>query len=298
MAKGDNANLSICSTAKEDFIIYPQSNFFQEDRAAALPSPTEVRASNEASDDVRAKNLDSPTPVKFPSLGLIVKYGTDVSAAEIETQAMMHERLQGQVPVPQVYGRAKDGDQKFLYMALIEGDTLQTRFHALSESERQAICKELRSMVNAWRALEQSKESQYVGSVGRRPLTDYSVIARPGRAGPYLGANSVREFHDACGIEIEEDIPICFTHNDLCPPNILISKGPDPTVVGIIDWEQAGWYPSYWEYCKARRVGVIDEYFDHAHQEECTSKYLPQIFDDVDEERVYHPWLYFMLSCI
>jgi hypothetical protein len=68
--------------------------------------------------------------------------------------------------------------------------------------------------------------------------------------------------------------------------------------MGIIDWEQAGWYPSYLEYCKARRVSIIDENFGHAHQEEWTSNYLPLIFDDVDEERVYHPWLYFTLSCI
>lgn len=137
-----------------------------------------------------------------------------------------------------------------------------------------------------------------IGSVEQRPLTDFSFLRRPGRAGPFLGANSVHEFHNAYGIEIEEDIPICFTHNDLCPPNILISKGPDPTVVGIIDWGQAGWYPSYWEYCKARRVGVVNEYFGFALQEEWTSKYLPQIFDEVDDENIYHPWLYFMLSCI
>jgi hypothetical protein len=135
-----------CSMTKQNFMIYPQSSFFQEDRAVALPSPTEIRARNEASGDIRANNLDCPTPVKFPSLGLVVKYGTDVTAAEIEAQVMMHERLQGQVPIPEIYGWAKDGDQRLLYMALIEGDTLQTRFNSLSESERQAICKKPRSM--------------------------------------------------------------------------------------------------------------------------------------------------------
>jgi hypothetical protein len=50
-------------------------------------------------------------------------------------------------------------------MALIESDSLQARFHALSETERQAICKELRSMVNTWRTLEQSKDFQYVGEL-------------------------------------------------------------------------------------------------------------------------------------
>lgn len=158
MTKDKDTNLSICSTARENFVIYPQSSFFREARAVALPSPTEIRALNEASEDIRARSLDHPTPVKFPTLGLIVKYGTDVTAAEIEAQIMMYERLQGQVPVPEVYGWAKDGDQMFLYMALIEGDTLQTRFHALRETERQAICKELRSMVNVWRALKQNKE--------------------------------------------------------------------------------------------------------------------------------------------
>jgi aminoglycoside phosphotransferase len=37
-----------------------------------------------------------------------------MTAAEIEAQHMMHERLHGQVPVPEVYGWAKDGDQMFL----------------------------------------------------------------------------------------------------------------------------------------------------------------------------------------
>jgi aminoglycoside phosphotransferase (APT) family kinase protein len=30
--------------------------------------------------------------------------------------------------------------------------------------------------------------------------------------------------------------------------NILIRDG---HVVGILDWEMAGWYPEYWEWCKA-----------------------------------------------
>lgn len=33
--------------------------------------------------------------------------------------------------------------------------------------------------------------------------------------------------------------------------NIIISGAPGfQRVKGIIDWEQAGWYPEYWEYCK------------------------------------------------
>ena len=40
---------------------------------------------------------------------------------------------------------------------------------------------------------------------------------------------------------------IVFTHGDFLPRNIIVK---DRKVVGILDWEMAGWYPEYWEYCK------------------------------------------------
>jgi hypothetical protein len=106
----------------------------------------------------------------------------------------------------------------------------------------------------------------------------------------------VQEFQDACGIDVSGDVPITFTHDDFCPPNILLPLGAKPVVVAILDWGQSGWYPWYWEYCKARRVGVIEEGFDAALQEEWHTKYLPMVIDPVDDETYYHPWLYFMLS--
>ena len=87
-----------------------------------------------------------------------------------------------------------------------------------------------------------------------------------------------------------------FTHDDLVPPNIILSPGPNPKVVAILDWGQAGWYPAYWEYCKARRVRLDPKYFNDATQEEWHTKYLPMILDPVDNEMYYHPWLYFVLS--
>lgn len=49
-----------------------------------------------------------------------------------------------------------------------------------------------------------------------------------------------------------DDVPVVFTHGSLHPRNIIISAGPKPRVVSILGWEQAGWYPAYWELCKAR----------------------------------------------
>lgn len=133
------------------------------------------------------------------------------------------------------------------------------------------------------------------GSLGKRPLNDIIVNRQPNRGGPFLGAAAVRMLHDKCEIEITKDIPIVFTHNDLCPPNIMVSHGPNPRVVAILDCGQSGWYPSYREYCKAQRVGAISEEFDCELQQEWHINYLPRVIDIVDDE-LYHPWLYFMLS--
>lgn len=45
--------------------------------------------------------------------------------------------------------------------------------------------------------------------------------------------------------DIQHDI--VFTHGDLNPRNILAENG---KITGIVDWENAGWFPEYWEYTK------------------------------------------------
>lgn len=45
---------------------------------------------------------------------------------------------------------------------------------------------------------------------------------------------------------------IYFSHGDLHLSNIIVSGSPGcRAIAAILDWEQAGWYPEYWEYCKA-----------------------------------------------
>ncbi|KAJ3864462.1 hypothetical protein EV359DRAFT_355, partial [Lentinula novae-zelandiae] len=41
---------------------------------------------------------------------------------------------------------------------------------------------------------------------------------------------------------------IVFTHGDITRRNLLVDD--NAKVVGIIDWEQAGWRPAYWEKVK------------------------------------------------
>jgi hypothetical protein len=96
-------------------------------------------------------------------LGLIVKYGGDITVTEAKTQIMLYTQLKGKVPIPEVFGWAEDGGQVFIYMSLIDGEPLEQRWGALNEDERVAVCSELSGMVKAWRSLEQPDQGLYVG---------------------------------------------------------------------------------------------------------------------------------------
>lgn len=127
-------------------------------------------------------------------------------------------------------------------------------------------------------------------------MNEIFLRSHPELRGPFQGADAIQKFHDACGIDIDGEAHIAFTHDDLVPVNVLLSSGPSPNVAAVIDWGQAGWYPAYWEYCKARRVAMNPDYFSETLQEEWWKKYLPMILDSLDDETYYHPFLYFVLS--
>lgn len=135
-----------------------------------------------------------------------------------------------------------------------------------------------------------------LGGLDDQPLNDIFLAGHQELAGPFHGTDAVQKLQDGCDIEINGEVPVVFTHADLVPPNILLSPGPNPVVAAVLDWGQAGWYPAYWEYCKARRVRPNPEYSDEELDEEWNTKYLPTILDPVDDETVYHPWLWFVLS--
>uniref|UniRef100_A0A8H7TTT5 Aminoglycoside phosphotransferase domain-containing protein n=1 Tax=Bionectria ochroleuca TaxID=29856 RepID=A0A8H7TTT5_BIOOC len=110
-------------------------------------------------------------------------------------------------------------------------------------------------------------EGTQVSSINGGPFWDCRLPSRD-YWGPY---STVREFHEAlfngvpwdCDCTKFPDLAELFTfyrqaenklvltHGDLSSLNILIQGD---NVVGIVDWETAGWFPSYWEYTTAKYV--------------------------------------------
>jgi hypothetical protein len=104
-----------------------------------------------------------------------------------------------------------------------------------------------------------------IGSITHGPLQDRILVGHPGIR-PFL---SVEEFHDHLSWlwrriapvpekvadpwrkSLPDNCPVVFTHSDLHRKNIMITTTTPTRLLSIVDWEQAGWYPEYWEYCKA-----------------------------------------------
>jgi thiamine kinase-like enzyme len=69
------------------------------------------------------------------------------------------------------------------------------------------------------------------------------------------------------------DHEIFFTHADLNLRNILVKDG---RISAIVDWENAGWFPEYWEYTKChfgvrftkRWLKMLEDVFENKYEAE------------------------------
>ncbi|PPJ51969.1 hypothetical protein CBER1_10085 [Cercospora berteroae] len=254
--------------ASQHNVTFYESSFFKQhdgfsSQQAELPTPQEVLA--------RSRDGIGGV-VKFEFLGLAVKSGpSDVLNFE-EAQAMMAIRRaysHGEVPVPEVFGWKTHETRRFIYMSLIEGKTLREAWDDLSTADKKEICAQLSKVVSLLRSIEQDPaERQYIGSVSGgvvqdrffrvdyekgpfydiKSFNDWLLVAATRQTPGPNGEIDTNEFYRSLLPDIGE---IYFTHGDISLGNVIISNASGTwQIVGLIDWEQAGWYPDFWEYYK------------------------------------------------
>ncbi|KIM37078.1 hypothetical protein M413DRAFT_20392 [Hebeloma cylindrosporum] len=76
--------------------------------------------------------------------------------------------------------------------------------------------------------------------------------------GPYNNRNMAYPWHpphpfpNVADVFPTEGQEIHLTHGDLLPHNILVDGS---KITAIVDWETAGYYPEFWEYCRMHDRG-------------------------------------------
>ncbi|KAI1170872.1 kinase-like protein [Nemania sp. FL0916] len=204
------------------------------------------------------------------------------SLAEAEAMRLVRERTS--IPVPKILKSfyQSDYDASFIFMEYIPGEPLDLAWESCTASQRQNIVSQLKTMMQELRSIS----GNFIGTVPHGACNDQIFGNAVHQYGPYDDetafcagiALSLRacDAHPAFTekvVTLVEALPrhnrIVFTHGDLVPRNILVRDG---NVVGIVDWEMAGYYPEYWEYAKAHFFAD----YDHPWMEE---KVLDQILE-------------------
>ncbi|KAF2468145.1 kinase-like protein [Lindgomyces ingoldianus] len=198
---------------------------------------------------------------------LLVKYGDDVHIIEAKTLRYIAQNTS--IPVPRVFAAYTHGpfdrDEEwsskydtYIFMDYLDGQPLDQAWSQLKEKEKSTILAELGDFIAQLRAIP---TSGYIGSIDHGPLRD-SILEYFPVKGPFA---SEQEFNTTLidafcksfrgevrpyltGMLNAHSHKIVFTHSDLRPANVIVKGG---HVLGIIDWEMAGWYPEHWEFVKA-----------------------------------------------
>jgi serine/threonine protein kinase len=237
------------------------------------------------------------TPI---SRSRLIKTGHRVCLREATTMRFVAERTS--IPVPTVYCSFVHKDRAFILMERIRGDALPKAWGSLPESARQMIYSQLKGMIQELRALKPPPGTGVESCLGGELLD--SRISRCPTFGPF---KTVQDFHfwlrdgltlsgakhnveDGEWQDIKKMVamqdapspPPVFTHGDLNPANIII-RGDN--VVGVIDWEFAGWYPDYWEYTSAYYGNVT-----RTDWQDAIDQFLEPFPAELEMERTRNRW--------
>lgn len=246
--------------------------------AAALPAKLPTIDEIENSRDILCEQ--SARKVVGVGQHFVVKYGLAVDL--MEGQNMVFIQKATSVPVPRIYAlfRNPTSNKNYIIMERVAGQRLDTEWRTLSQGQKDAITIKLRGYFDEIRRLP--TPGGYC-SVNNQALLDnvfWTGDTADAIAGPFtteeelndamikkyifnnLPKNKADFYKRAFPSILRNHHPV-FTHGDLQRKNILVqetSPSPDLSVpsttdynheVTVIDWEIAGWYPSYWEYARS-----------------------------------------------
>lgn len=171
------------------------------------------------------------------------------------------------IPVPEVYCAFTHKGASYIVMRHIKGQMAGSGWPGRTEESKTQILDQLRRMIIELRSVP-PPEGAGVSSIDGGPLYDCRLPSRL-YWGPYT---TVRAFHEALvdGLNLDAEYAtlapdlcellefyrqsgseLVLTHGDLSSLNILVRGD---AVVGVVDWETAGWFPAYWEYTCAKYV--------------------------------------------
>ncbi|KAF2681284.1 kinase-like protein [Lentithecium fluviatile CBS 122367] len=202
----------------------------------------------------------------------IVKHGRGVEEIEGQTLLFLERFPNESLTVPRLFAmwRMPSTGHLCLVMERIHGLDLESAWPTLTNDDKSAICAKIKIGIDHLRSIP---PPGYYGGVGSAKLPHHLFWDQQGNkeiCGPFQNNSDVHaalvrrlRMVDSGAVDhitakakfygrhldtmLGVHSPV-LSHSDLQRKNILFKKTVDSVEVAIIDWEAAGWYPSYWEY--------------------------------------------------
>ncbi|OAT01022.1 uncharacterized protein BDCG_16852 [Blastomyces dermatitidis ER-3] len=246
---------------------------------------------------------DSPKLWESSIRGVVVKCNEEVVAKVItsdtndttEYTAMQYlaERAPD-IPAPKPHGLIRFGPFRVIFMSYIPDMTLAQVWSSLSPKEKVSIQQQLDDIFRRLRTLRQ-EDGNALGGVSGEGVKEYRVD----ECARWKDITTAREFSDlqfsACHHGSKTYIKFLrsfledesatmrgsvFTHGDVRRENIMVKQDPYNNnayvVTGIIDWEDSGFYPEYYECTMLTcTLSLVDE-----NDCECATASLAEVGND------------------
>ncbi|KAF2684210.1 hypothetical protein K458DRAFT_451998 [Lentithecium fluviatile CBS 122367] len=155
-------------------------------------------------------------------------------------------------------------------MQRVPGEDLESVWPTLTNDDKATVCAKLKAGIDYLRSIPSQGFYGGVGATKRSYHLFWDPQGSRDICGPFQNSDEfnaalakklrkiyagtrvcidakARFYEKHLGTMLGVSAPV-FSHSDLQRKNILIDKVGDSVEVAIIDWETAGWYPSYWEY--------------------------------------------------
>lgn len=193
----------------------------------------------------------------------VVKFGSYAALEELTLLDYVSEHTT--IPVPRSLGCVKIGNTSYLFTTFVRGETLERRWDTLTVAQKTSVRCQLNTMLAQLRSLPHPTNT----TLGSLSVPHVCKDCRMTVAVSSPNIRTISQFHDFLisrplpnvspfylrwlRSQLRDEYRIVLSHCDLHPRNILVENSPDDTVhiSAIIDWEMGGWYPEYWEMCKA-----------------------------------------------
>ncbi|KAJ3006767.1 hypothetical protein NUW54_g3813 [Trametes sanguinea] len=210
---------------------------------------------------------------------LVIKRCSTIRTS-IEAEALAFVAAHTSIPVPRIHCYWFDGDQGSVVIDYMEGEMLQRVWRSISEAQRLTVMRKIATFVDELRAIPQPRPiddanlppTGWIGSPLGHSFCDFAITQCTTLLGPFPSERAFWDYRLSIYEQFSEghppdlariadlrrsmpcDHPIVFTHGDINRRNVLVrvhGEGPDDIeITAVLDWEQAGWRPIYWESLK------------------------------------------------